>query len=238
MPSKSLLPDIEIPDKDIWGFLFERESKPFPDDHVIYADASGGRSYTWKQTRDASIEFGKGLKALFEWRKGHVMALFTPNCVDIPAVQCGCLWAGGTCSPANPTYTADEFAYQLKDSGARLIITQKALLPTALKAAKQAGIEEDHIILIGDEKDESYEFKHFTSVKNLAGTNLYRRSKVSPAKDVAFLPYSSGTTGKPKGVLLSHTNLIANTLQTATVEGRYLAWDQDRILGFLPFFHM
>lgn len=150
----------------------------------------------------------------------------------------GCIWAGGVVSPANPGYTADELAFQLKDAGARTIVTQKALLGTAVQAAKMVGIDEDQIILLGDEKDETFKFKHFTSVKNLAGTNRYRRAKMNPKKDLAFLPYSSGTTGKPKGVMLSHGNLISNTLMNHSLEGNWLKWQNDKIIAFLPFFHI
>lgn len=156
----------------------------------------------------------------------------------------GTHWAGGIVSPANPGYTADELAYQLKDSGAKGIVTQKSLLDTVLKAAKTVNINTDRIILVGDEKDLEYKFKHFTSVRNLAGTSRYRKSKIDPDNDLAFLPYSSGTTGRPKGVMLTHTNVASNTLQNFSMEGRHLKptggpnGKGDKLLAFLPFFHI
>ena len=210
----------------------------------IFVDPNTRRSYTYAQTKQQAIDFGKGLKGAWEWRKGDVMALFTPNSIDTPIVMWGCLWAGGIISPANPAYTVDELVYQLKDSGSSAIVTQKPLLQTALKAAKEAGISEDRIILIGDEKDASYKFKHFTSVRNLAGTSRYRRAKMDPQKDIAFLPYSSGTTGRPKGVMLSHSNITSNVLMIHSVEGRWLSpkggptGEGDILVAFLPFFHI
>jgi len=175
---------------------------------------------------------------MWEWEKGDVLALFTPNCIDTPAVMWGCHWAGGIVSPANPGYTADEFAFQLKDSGAKAIVTQKAMLDVVLRAAKQVGIPDDRICLMGDEKDTTYKFKHFTSVRNLAGTSRYRRVKINAAEDLAFLPYSSGTTGRPKGVMLTHRNIVSNTMMNHFAESRYMTWKEDKLIAFLPFFHI
>ncbi|MCJ1391123.1 hypothetical protein MMC18_003985 [Xylographa bjoerkii] len=244
MPSKSLYPDVEIPNVDLFGFLFERKDRPYPDDKVIYRDADTLRSYTYAQVKAAAIEFGKGLKSAWEWKKGDVLALFTPNCIDTPAVTWGCHWAGGILSPANPGYTAEELAFQLKDSGAKALITQTPFLSVALQAAKHVGIPENRIILIGDERDETHKFKHFTSVRNTAGTNRYRRTKIDPKKDLAFLVYSSGTTGHPKGVMLCHENIVANVLMLHAGEGGNLSWkggpdgDGDSVLAFLPFYHI
>lgn len=195
--------------------------------------------------RDGAREFGKGLKSLWDWKKGDVMGLYTPNSIDTPLVIWGVLWAGGICSPANPAYTIDELAFQLKDSGAKALVTQKSVLPTAIAAAKSAGIPKDRIVLIGDARDESYNFKHFTSIVNLAGTNRYRRAKVDPKTDLAFLVYSSGTTGHPKGVMLSHENIVANLAMSVVHESEeHLTWDGgpdgrgDKIVCFLPFFHI
>ena len=181
---------------------------------------------------------------MWDWRKGDVLGLFTPNSIDTPAVIWGCHWAGGIVSPANPGYTVDELAFQLNDAGAKALVTQKPYLKIALEAAKKANIPEDRIILIGDERDETMKLKHFTGIRNLAGTSRYRRTKINPKKDLAFLVYSSGTTGHPKGVMLSHTNIVANILQGHAGECEHLDWkggsdgQGDKLLGFLPFYHI
>lgn len=244
MPTESLYPKLDIPDTDLWGFLFERNDRPFPDDKIIYRDADTARAYTYTQVKSTAIDFGKGLKSVWEWRKGDVLALFTPNCIDTPSIMWGVHWAGGIVSPANPSYTAEELAFQLKDSGAKALVTQKPFLKVAVKAATQAGISEDRIILIGDDRDESMRFKHFSSIRNLAGTNRYRRTKAHSRNDLAFLVYSSGTTGHPKGVMLCHENIVSNILMLKAGEGGNLSCeggpdgDGDSMIAFLPFFHI
>lgn len=169
--------------------------------------------------------------------------MYTPNCIDTPIVTWGTHWAGGVVSPANPAYTAEELVFQLKDSGAKVIVTQYDHLKIAVQAGKKVGITEDRIVLVGDKKDPNNRYKHFTAVRNLAGTSRYRRTKAKdPKKDLAFLVYSSGTTGHPKGVMLSHTNIVADVLMGLVAEGGKLKWDNpnggDKVLAFLPFYHI
>ncbi len=146
-------------------------------------------------------------------------------------------------SPANPGYTVDELAFQLKDSGAKALVTQVPQLEIAVQACKKVGIPEDQIIVMG-ERDTQGKFRHWTSIRNISGATRYRRAKVDPANDLAFLVYSSGTTGKPKGVMLTHRNIVANTLQITAGEGpisgqpREGLPEGDSVLAFLPFFHI
>lgn len=274
MPTNSPFSDVEIPDVDIWTFLFERTDREYPDDKgtdslalsqirhrgssildrvltsclreiVIYEDANSPRTYTYAEVKSTAQAFGLGIRSLWDWKRNDVLALYTPNCIDTPPIIWGTHWAGGIVSPANPGYTVAELTYQLKDSGAKAIVTQVPYLKNAQEAAKNVGIAEDRIILIGDERDSSGRFKHFTSVRNISGTQRYRRVKIAnPAKDLAFLVYSSGTTGVPKGVMLSHRNVVSNTLQADAVEGRNFSWKGgpdgkgDKSLAMLPFFHI
>ena len=254
MPIKSTYPDVQVQRTDIFSFLFNRKDRLFPEDKVIFQDADKPeRQYTYADVKAKSIEFAKGLKAIYEFNKGDVLGLFSPNDIDVPPILFGTLWAGGVVSPANPGYTVDEFAYQLKDSGARVVAVHISCLDIAKKACAKAGVAESNIIIIGDGKDPDYKFKHWTGVVNLSRTARYRPAKVDPETDLAFLVYSSGTTGKPKGVELTHMNMVSNVQQVQATEGGWLSWDGsrslagipdapkpqgDKILACLPFFHI
>ncbi|KKZ65809.1 hypothetical protein EMCG_01194 [[Emmonsia] crescens] len=244
MPAKSPYPPLEIPNVDLWTLLFENKQRPFPDDHVIFQDADTLRSYNYAQVKSTALEFGMGLKATWDWQKGDVLAIISPNSIDMPPVIWGTHWAGGVVSPANPTYTVEELAFQLQGTKAKALVTQFALLPTATAAAKLAGIPENRIILLGDERDPSAKFKHFTSIRNISKATRFRKTRIDPAKDLAFLSFSSGTTGVPKGVMLSHRNIVSNIMQFTAGEAGQLSWTGgkdgkgDRVLAFLPFFHI
>jgi 4-coumarate--CoA ligase len=244
MPAESKYPPIDIPNVGLWDFLFENKRRDFPDDQVIFVDPYSNKRLTYAEIKQTATDFGKGLKGLWDWQKGDVLGLYTPNCVDTPAVTWGTHFAGGIVSPANPGYTVDELAFQLKDSGAKALVTQLPQLSIALQACEQVGLPADRIILMGDERDKAGRFKHWTSIRNISGTQRYRRTKVDPADDLAFLVYSSGTTGKPKGVMLTHRNIVANVLQITAAEGP-MSWKSrpglpngDSVLAFLPFFHI
>ena len=157
----------------------------------------------------------------------------------------GTLWAGGVASTANPTYTVKELAFQMKDSSVKALLTQAPLLPAAREAARLVGIPEDRILLVGAGRDPTGRFKHFTELRSTGRQASPSQTRVEPAKDLAFLVYSSGTTGLPKGVMLTHGNIVANVMQFSAAERRSglhcmggLDRKGDKQLAVLPFFHV
>ncbi|KIH88175.1 hypothetical protein SPBR_08970 [Sporothrix brasiliensis 5110] len=244
MPFESPFTPLTIPEVDLWSLLFERKSKPFSDSKEIFTDSETGRSYTFGDLRSTSLDFGKGLQSLWNWKRGDVLAFYTPNDIDTPPAMLGLLWAGGICSPANPLYTEHELTFQLRDSGAVAVITQLPFLETARRAARAVGIPEDRIILLGDAHDPSGRFRHFSAIRNPSFKGRATAEPVDVHKDLAFLVYSSGTTGLPKGVCLTHYNVVANVLQMSSMDGLIFHpfggadGKGDKGLGITPFFHI
>jgi len=238
MPTKSSFPDVHIPDQDMWAFMF-MQKRSFPDSQVIYRSATNpSRAYTFADVKSLATAFGEGLQNLWDWQKGDVCNIYAPNDIDIGPIIYGVFFAGGVVSPANPAYSPDELAFQLKNSGSKAIITTKAFLPNALKAAQKVGIANDRILLCGEERAEGHSVKHWSNIRKTSGALRYRRRKIHPDNDLAFLVYSSGTTGLPKGVMLSHRNVIADLCLIQGAVGKWYEGGQDKMLGVLPFFHI
>ncbi|KAH0843997.1 putative 4-coumarate--CoA ligase 1 [Fonsecaea pedrosoi] len=237
MPTKSSYPDIEIPNVDLWGLMFE-QPRDFPGSQVIYRSVDSSRHYTWADVKEAATAFGGGLRNLWDWGKGDVLNIFAPNDVDFAPIVYGVFFAGGIVSPANPAYSADELTFQLSNSGSKAIVTTTDFLETALKAAKMSNIPEDRVILLGSKRDPSHRVKHWTNIRKTSGATRYRRRKMDPDNELAFLVYSSGTTGLPKGVMLSHRNIIADVLMIKGAMGKWYSSGKDKILGVLPFYHI
>ncbi|MFC7817698.1 4-coumarate--CoA ligase family protein [Streptomyces sp. NPDC057367] len=161
-------------------------------------------------------------------RKGDVLALHSPNTVAFPLAFYAATRAGASVTTVHPLATAEEFAKQLKDCAARWIVTVSPLLDTARRAAELAGGVQE--ILVCDSAP-----GHRSLVDMLASTAPEPSVTVDPAEDVAVLPYSSGTTGTPKGVMLTHRQIATNLAQ---LEPAIPAAPGERVLAVLPFFHI
>lgn len=208
---------------------------------MIFSDSESKRSYTFGQLRDISTRFGAGLKSEYLWKKGDILGIFSPNDVDYPAAIWGVHKVGGTVSLINPNYTETELEFQLVDSGVKVLVAHQSVLPLVLQVIKKIGFPQTQVLLLGDNKnDPLVPIKHF---KSLGRPATDATTVVDPASDLAFLVYSSGTTGKPKGVMLTHSNIVSNILQYVRCQEGYLTWNGgpngrgDSAIGFLPFFH-
>ncbi|KAJ9652509.1 hypothetical protein H2198_008257 [Neophaeococcomyces mojaviensis] len=247
---QSPFPPLNLPETDIFSFVFDRKDRPFPKHHTIFQDSETDTAYSYADIKRKSEAVGRALKARFQWRKGDVLAMFSQNNIDYPAVVLGTLWIGGIFSPANPQYTAREFASQLKDSGARAVVTQGSLMRTVKEALRISGLPDDCIILLDDLQEPFQQYPRADSWRTEVTQDQERNFK--PKSDVAFLVYSSGTTGKPKGVKLTHYNVTSNICQLQPGDQEYLTWNgsktcrdiplpqsgSDKLLAFSPFYHI
>ncbi|KAL4981269.1 hypothetical protein BDW68DRAFT_183723 [Aspergillus falconensis] len=227
---------ISIPHVGIWQLLFERPDPPFPENHVIFQDGSSKTSYTYADLRTHSAKFGSALKTRWGFKKGDVLALMSPNCIDTPAVTWGCHYTGGIVAPVNPGLSARELQLQLERSQARGMVVHPSCLGTALEAAKLASLPRGRVLVLG------------TTDKSGAALTTGQLMSSAPSEpvgpvhtepdDVAFLVYSSGTTGLPKGVMVSHRNVVADVVLQAAIERLHVNWKSDRTLAVLPTYHI
>ncbi|MEV5149006.1 4-coumarate--CoA ligase family protein [Streptomyces sp. NPDC052727] len=196
-------------------------------DQPALIDGTDGTTLTYEQVDRFHRRLAAAL-AETGVRKGDVLALHSPNTIAFPTAFYAATRAGAAVTTVHPLATAEEFAKQLGDSAARWIVTVSPLLETARRAAELAGgIRE---ILVCDSAP-----GHRSLTDLLATTAPEPQTGIDPAEDVAALPYSSGTTGTPKGVMLTHRQIATNLAQ---LEPAVPAGPGDRILAVLPFFHI
>ncbi|KAL8762842.1 MAG: hypothetical protein Q9184_001228 [Pyrenodesmia sp. 2 TL-2023] len=179
-----------------------------------------------KLSRALSKELGWRPNRGTEWDK--VAGVFSVNTIDTLTLSWAIHRLSGISSPANAAYSLTELEHQLRSSGAKALFTCQPLLPIALKAASKCNIPKSRVYLFQVPKELTggqEPPKEFKTVDDLIreGSSLpelepLRWEKGQGARQTAFLCYSSGTSGLPKGVMISHRNVIANTLQISTYE--------------------
>ncbi|MFM9497168.1 4-coumarate--CoA ligase family protein [Streptomyces galilaeus] len=216
------VPPVDLPIHDaVLGHAAEFGDLP------ALVDGTDGTTLTYEQVDRFHRRIAAAL-AEAGVRKGDVLALHSPNTVAFPTAFYAATRAGATVTTVHPLATAEEFAKQLGDSAARWIVTVSPLLETARRAAELAGGVEE--IFVCDSAS-----GHRSLIDMLACAAPEPQIAIDPVEDVAALPYSSGTTGVPKGVMLTHRQIATNLAQ---LEPAITASPGDRILAVLPFFHI
>lgn len=220
-------PDVDVPNLSIYDYLFGALAEEDLN-RVAVVDGASGAETTYRSLR-GQIDALAGAVAAQGLGVNGVAAILCPNIPAFATVFHGLLRAGATVTTINSLYTADEIANQLTDAGADWLFTISALLPAALEAAERTGIPASRLVVL-DGAD-----GHPALADLLAAGAPAPNVSFDPATHVAVLPYSSGTTGRPKGVMLSHRNLVANVEQA---RGLLDVGPEDRLLALLPFFHI
>ncbi|KAE8312669.1 hypothetical protein BDV41DRAFT_538510 [Aspergillus transmontanensis] len=219
----------------IWELLFRRNNLPFPADHVIFQSGTTKEAYTYNDIKGLAEQFGGALQS-WKWRKGDILMVMSPNSIEVPHVIWGCHYAGGVVAPVNPDLSADEVRHQLIRSRAKALVVHPKCLKTALSAAESV-LSGDHVLALVENEHGVRTVAEFTKEA------LYKLDNIPPPflsspDDLAYLVYSSGTTGLPKGVLISHSNVVAAIILQATVEAPHALWKTDRTLAALPIYHI
>jgi len=217
-------PALEIPDVPLARFVLQRATAI--GDRPALIDGVSGRQLTYEAlaegvNRVASALRRRGLK------KGDVFAIFSPNLPEYPIAFHAVASLGGIITTLNSLYTPRELSDQLRDSHARYLLTVPAFMDRAAEAIK--GLPIDEVFVFGEAPGAT----PFAELISQAAEPL--TLEIDPAEDVVALPYSSGTTGLAKGVMLTHRNLIANVLQA---EQRIHLREGERVLGVMPFYHI
>jgi len=213
-----------------------------------------GRHYRYAEVADGARRVAAGLAAL-GYGRGDRIGLFLPNTPHYLAAYYGALRLGATVVNFSPLYTIDELTHQVADSGTRVLFTlsASALLPNALAVLERSALERLVVgsiagalpttkslfyrLFRGKEVTKRPADPRITAFSALiANDGAFAPPPIDAVNDVALIQYTGGTTGTPKGAMLSHANLTANARQVAGLDPERDA--TDRILGVLPLFHV
>ncbi len=239
--------------KPVYAFLKESAEKSPTKVSIHFL----GRELTFKEVYQSALKMAAYLKKI-GLEKGDRVAISLPNCPQYVISYFGILMAGGIVVSTNPTYTERELEYQMRDSGSKMIITLDILFPRVAKITSSTEIQHIIVTAIKDylpfPKKLVYPFiqkKQYgivVKVEHAGNHHLFReimRNEVPNEiaeladfeNDIALLQYTGGTTGLPKGVMLTHKNLAANTkmCQVWLVKNKC---GQEKIMGVVPFFHV
>jgi 4-coumarate--CoA ligase len=226
-----------------WDWLFDSKYSPinrFPPRELNgFQNAVTKERVSWLDVKKYSTYISTALVKRYGLREGETIALFSQNTVWYPVAMFAGLRAGAKISGASPAYNVEEMAFALKTADAKFLMTTPGSMEVASKSAEAAGLPKSNVFLLEGE------LPGYTTVHELIKIGQsYGEEGQTPAfklphgkknKDVCgFLSFSSGTTGLPKAVMISHQNVIAQCLQIEQITPN----THKKIMAVLPLFHI
>jgi acyl-CoA synthetase (AMP-forming)/AMP-acid ligase II len=231
MSFASPFPEVDIPSTNVYDFLFGGIDDADLD-RVALVDTKSGRQTTYREMIARIDTFAGGLAGR-GIGVGDVVALLAPNSSAFAVAFHGILRSGATATTINALFTAKDIAKQLSDSKATMLVTVTPLLAQAEEAAAIVGLADAELVVLDGEGQDAG--RHPNAADLLAAGLPAPQVNFAPSSHLAVLPYSSGTTANPKGVMLTHRNLVANVAQIRPLHGMV---ENDVVLAVLPFFHI
>jgi acyl-CoA synthetase (AMP-forming)/AMP-acid ligase II len=241
MSFASPFPPVTIPDVSLFEYIFGSLGEDDLD-RVAFIDAATEARVDFRELRRRVVATAGALAARGV-TPGEVVALHAPNSPDYGVAFHGALRAGAAVTTMPVLATPEDIARQITTSGAVALITDPAVAANALRGAEAAGLPQERVILLRDGEGAAADdgaHRNGTGTHAVLSTLIEQNLPapdvtLDPATHLAALPYSSGTTGRPKGVRLSHRNLVANLAQ---IEDRVGVQRDDVVMAVLPFFHI
>ncbi|KAJ2156374.1 hypothetical protein GGF46_005229 [Coemansia sp. RSA 552] len=212
----SIAPSVDIPALDVVSFCLGASQMNAKEEAIAYHDLSTEESITFGELRKRVDQVGSGLVNRLGIRRGEVVAVFSSNSVNYAPVFFGTIAAGAVCCTVSSAFREAELDYQLGDCQARALFVGPAQVPVVQRALQRGmlGGIGSRIIVLGDTSK-------FIPLASLLSVAPYEQRRIGDVEDarrtLAAIVYSSGTTGLPKGVMLSHWNLVACTMLSANM---------------------
>ncbi len=220
---------VTIPETTLTDYVLRRAEEL--GDKPALIDGPSGRTYTYGQLPDYIKRLAAGFAA-HGVKRGDVFAIYSPNLPEYVLAFHAVASLGAATTMVPPLFTDNEISKQLRDSGAKYLLTIPALLPKAHEVASAGGIEK--VFVIGEVEGDAISLSSLLKTTDSAAS-VNKTVEIDTRADIVALPYSSGTTGLPKGVMLTHRNLVA-MLRLMEANDAFSA--DDTLVCVVPMYHL